>query len=81
MSEKSIKVVSEFETESAAQFVQKASSFESNILLKMDNKTANAKSIMGLISMMLTAGSEVVISATGNDSDKAIEELAAFLAR
>ncbi len=63
------------ETGPAALFVQKASKFSSNIKVIMDNKTVNAKSIMGIISLGILDGQEITISADGEDEKQAVFEL------
>jgi phosphocarrier protein len=59
----------------AAQFVQEASAFESNINVRYNNKEVSGKSIMGV--MMLAAGKGVTIEiiANGNDEDEALNKL------
>ena len=70
-----IQVNSSFEAASAAQLVQKASKFKSRISLVAEEKTANAKSIMGIISMDLQGGKTVTIVADGEDEQQALPEL------
>jgi catabolite repression HPr-like protein len=45
----------------------------------MDTKKVNAKSIMGMMSLVLTSGSTVTIDAEGEDEEKAVVELERFL--
>ena len=45
----------------------------------MDGKKVNAKSIMGMMSLVLTNGSIVKIIAEGADEEKAIAALEEFL--
>lgn len=63
----------------AAEFVQKANRFTSDVFLEKDNKKVNAKSIMGLMSLALTRGSEVKLIADGPDEKIAINELISFI--
>lgn len=62
-----------------AHLVQKASQFSSKIYLEMDTKRVNAKSIMGVMSLVLVNGTEVVVDAEGPDEEEAITTLEAFL--
>ena len=62
-----------------ALLVQKASQFSSKIYLEMDTKRVNAKSIMGMMSLALINGTEVVVDAEGPDEEEAITTLEAFL--
>ena len=74
-----MQVNSGFDAYSAARFVQSASRFESHISLVIGEKTANAKSIMGIISLDLHAGGEIRIEASGADENEAINELVDLL--
>jgi phosphotransferase system HPr (HPr) family protein len=79
MKSNSVKVKSIYETNAVALLVQTASQFKSLISLKLDNKTANAKSVMGLLSLGMTDGQEVCVQAEGEDEDVAVREVGAFL--
>ncbi len=57
----------------AALLVQVASKFKSLILIEKDEKRANAKSIMGLMSLMVDYGDEVTIITDGEDEKEALE--------
>ena len=70
-----IKVGPSFESKVVAELVQKASQFKSHVSLVMDEKTANAKSIMGIISLNLQNGNTVAIVAHGEDAKEAVAEL------
>lgn len=61
-----------------ALLVQNANQFSSNIYLEIDAKRINAKSIMGVMSLALMNGTEVVIDAEGSDEAEAIASLEAF---
>lgn len=63
-----------------ALLVQNANQFTSSIYLVMDEKRINAKSIMGVMSLALMNGTEVVIDAEGPDEVEAIASLEAFFA-
>jgi len=77
--EQAVPVIASLESRPAALFVQTASKFTSNIHVKIDNKTVNAKSIMGIISLGILDGQEVTISADGDDAKQAVVELKKFL--
>ena len=63
----------------AAQFVQKANEFVSEIFIEVENRRINAKSIMGLMSLALVRGTEVTLIAEGPDETQALEELVKFV--
>ena len=56
----------------AALFVQVASKFTSRIWVEMGSKKVNAKSIMGVMSLSVSKGDEVVLIADGKDEKKAM---------
>ncbi len=74
-----VKVASDFEARSLALFVQTACKFSSNIKVGIENKSVNAKSIMGVISLGISEGQEVIVSAEGNDEADALKELTEFI--
>lgn len=63
----------------AAQFVQKAAEFTSRVRIAANNKVADAKSILSVMSLGLAYGSEIVVSADGQDEEECIEELTALV--
>ncbi|WP_392454294.1 HPr family phosphocarrier protein [Chryseomicrobium aureum] len=63
----------------AALFVQEANRFASEIFLEKDGKKVNAKSIMGIMSLAVGRGEEVVLYAEGSDEEAAIDTLSKFI--
>jgi len=63
-----------------ALLVQKASLFSSKVYLEIGTKRVNAKSIMGVMSLALINGTEVVIDVEGPDEEEALASLESFLA-
>lgn len=63
----------------AALFVQVASKFSSQILIQKDNKEVNAKSVMGVMSLNITDGDEIVIKIDGDDEIEAMEAMKRLL--
>jgi phosphocarrier protein len=57
----------------AAQLVQRASRYDSEIKLKRFNLEVNAKSIMGVMMLAAEMGSKIIVSAEGPDEKEAIE--------
>ncbi|KAK5994733.1 Phosphocarrier protein HPr [Cladobotryum mycophilum] len=62
-------------TRPAAQFVKEAKSFQSEITITADGKSASAKSLFKLQTLGLTQGTTVIITAEGEDEQKAVEHL------
>jgi catabolite repression HPr-like protein len=65
----------------AALFVQEANKFSSEIYVEKDEKKVNAKSIMGIMSLAISSGTEVNISADGSDSDQAVTALVSLVSK
>ncbi|AZV49968.1 MULTISPECIES: HPr family phosphocarrier protein [Bacillus] len=63
----------------AALFVQEANRFTSDVFLEKDGKKVNAKSIMGLMSLAVSTGTEVILIAEGEDEQEALEKLSAYV--
>ena len=74
-----IQIKSGLEARPIALLVQVASQFESSIYIEYDNKRINAKSIMGMMTVNLSNGKEVNVSADGSDEAEAIEKIEEYL--
>lgn len=59
----------------AALFVQQANKFTSDIFVEKDGKSVNAKSIMGIMSLAISHGTEIIIKAEGSDAQRAVDTL------
>ena len=76
-----INMTDRMESTPIAHLVQLANQFSSSIYFEMDTKKVNAKSIMGMMSLVLTAGDVVTIDAEGEDDAKAVDEIEKFLTK
>ena len=65
----------------ATYFVQKANEFESRIWLESDSRKMNAKSLLGIMSLSIVTGADVILSADGSDEEAAVNALEALLQR
>ena len=74
-----IQMSNSMEATPIAHLVQLANQFESRVYFEMDTKRVNAKSIMGMMSLVLSTGTTVTIDAEGSDEDKAIDAMEDFL--
>ncbi|HJT55075.1 MAG TPA: HPr family phosphocarrier protein [Ktedonobacteraceae bacterium] len=63
----------------AAIFVQNAKGFRSRITLLKNEKTANAKSILSVLTLGAEQGDKIVLQADGEDAASAIDRLASLL--
>ncbi|MCP4675817.1 MAG: HPr family phosphocarrier protein [Deltaproteobacteria bacterium] len=59
----------------ATLFVQLTSKYESTVSVTKDGRSVNGKSIMGVLTLVASKGTEIHILADGPDSEKVIEEL------
>ena len=67
------------EARPVAVLVQVASQYNSSIYVECDDRKVNAKSIMGLMTLGLTAGEEVVVSTNGDDEQTAMDDIVKYL--
>lgn len=65
----------------AALFVQEANKFSSEIFVAKNAKKVNAKSIMGIMSLAISSGTEVNIEADGPDAEQAVARLAEMVSK
>ena len=59
----------------ASMFVQAAAKFKSKITVTAKGKTVDAKSILMIMGMELTKGTELTIKAEGADAEDAVKAL------
>ena len=62
-----------------AMLVQKASQFASTVHIEVGTKKVNAKSIMGMMSLSVRSGDEVVVITDGADEIEAAKEIETYL--
>ncbi|MDO4295516.1 MAG: HPr family phosphocarrier protein [bacterium] len=74
-----IEISSGLEARPIAMLVQVASQYESKIYVECGSKRVNAKSIMGMMTLGLSAGEQVTIEAVGADEDAAIRDIENYL--
>lgn len=65
----------------ATYFVQKANEFTCNIWIESGTRKMNAKSLLGIMSLGIVTGDEVVLSADGADAEAAVAALEVLLQR
>lgn len=59
----------------ATYFIQKANEFKSNIDIMREGRRVNAKSLLGVLSLGVVKGMEIVIVANGSDENEAVDAL------
>lgn len=63
----------------AGLLVKKASAFQSNIIIKKDSKTGDAKKILSIMSLGVKLGDTITIEISGEDEDEALKTLEEFI--
>lgn len=74
-----IELESGLEARPVAMLVQVASQFDSKIYVECESKRVNAKSIMGMMTLGLNAGEQVVVTADGSDEEQAVDQIEKYL--
>ena len=74
-----INMTDSMETTPIAHLVALANQYQCQIYLEMGRTRVNAKSIMGMMSLVLTTGSVVTIDVAGEDEEQALAALEEFL--
>ena len=62
----------DFTHSDAQYFVSRCMRFDSELTLEMGTKKINAKSLMGVVSMVLRRGNSVTVIAKGDDQEEAL---------
>ena len=64
----------------ATLLVKKASAFKSDVSIEFNGKKANVKSLIGVLSLGVTKGANITVTASGDDEALAAEEIANLIA-
>ena len=70
-----------YDARALAELVGVANQYSSRITIVMENRSINAKSIMGVMGLGLDQGKVITIEAEGNDEAEAIAALEEFLSK
>lgn len=57
----------------AAKLVERANGFDSHVAITNRDKTVNGKSIMGVLMLAASMGTELTVETTGEDADQALQ--------
>ena len=63
----------------ATFFVQKANCYKSSIWVEKEDCRVNAKSLLGVLSLGISKGTEITLIADGQDENDAVDALAALV--
>ena len=58
---------------------EKGRAVDGSIYVECDSRRVNAKSIMGMMTLGLTAGEQVIVTAEGADEENAVEGIEKYL--
>ena len=75
-----VKTSSVYDARALAELVGVANEFSSKIMVEMESKRINLKSIMGVMGLGLDVDKVITIEAEGNDEEAAIAAVVEFLA-
>ena len=64
-----------------AMLVQKASQFNSTVHIEVGTKKINAKSIMGMMSLNVRGGDQIIVVTNGVDEEVAANEIETYLSK
>lgn len=81
MISREVKVVNEIglHARPATLFIQEANKYKSSIWVIKGDRQVNAKSLLGVLSLAVTKGMEIVIKADGEDELAAVDDLKALI--
>jgi phosphocarrier protein len=82
MPERKVKIMNKLgiHARPAAEIVKAAGKFRSTITIVRDDLEVNAKSIMGVMMLAAECGATVILRATGEDAEAAVDALAGVIA-
>ena len=82
MPEREVKIINKLgiHARPAAEIVKTAGKFKSSITIVREDLEVNAKSIMGVMMLAAEFGSTIVLRASGEDADGALDALAMVVA-
>jgi phosphocarrier protein HPr len=63
----------------ATRLVNCASEFDARIIIRKGTRSINGKSIMGVLTLAASPGTELVVEASGDDEEQAIEAIARLI--
>ena len=64
----------------AAEIVKLAAKYRSEITISRDGTEVNGKSIMGVMMLAAECGASIVLRATGEDAEQAVDAIATLIA-
>ena len=68
-----------FPMKAVAVLIQKASAYKCGIWISRDDRKANAKSLLGVMSLGIEGKTQLVVSADGPEEEEALKEICSYL--
>lgn len=76
-----VKTAAVYDPRALAELVGIANEYSSKVMIRMEGRTINAKSIMGVMGLGLDQNKVITIEAQGDDEAEVIKALEEFLSR
>lgn len=76
-----VRTTSVYDARALAELVALANDFSSRLMIDMENRCINAKSIMGIMGLGLDVGKVITVEAVGEDESEALVAIEAFLTK
>ena len=76
-----VRTTSVYDARALAELVALANSFSSRIVINMENRCINVKSIMGVMGLGLDVGKVITVEAAGEDENQAVDAMEEFLTK
>lgn len=80
MNERTVVAGAALHVRPASRLVEAAARFASDVELSHRGRAGNAKSVLSLLALDVSAGEAVVVRATGSDADDALAALSTLIA-
>ncbi|MBP5623784.1 MAG: HPr family phosphocarrier protein [Lachnospiraceae bacterium] len=74
-----IQLTGDLDARPVAMLVQIASQFDSTVYIETGDKRVNAKSIMGMMSLGMSAGEQLTVVTDGSDENNALDAIDKYL--
>ena len=74
-----IQLTGDLDARPVAMLVQISSQFDSTVYIETGDKRVNAKSIMGMMSLGMSAGEQLTVVTDGSDENNALDAIDKYL--
>jgi len=74
-----VKVACGLHARPALKLVERIKKYKSDIFIEKDGKSVDAKSLFAVVSLGISQGSVIKVTATGEDEEQALDEIETFI--